>query len=137
MALSKTPKVWKLVPLNVPHEELRSYRRELNELHLDFLLGVGIGICKEIMDKNRNGEEDLRGNRMLWTVEHWMQVLGPCVGENGDFMFEKDSVKIIRAKEFTFAPLFQNARRSEVSYYAARGNASKSEKGGNNTPTVA
>ncbi|OAE29423.1 hypothetical protein AXG93_4548s1000 [Marchantia polymorpha subsp. ruderalis] len=62
------------------------------------------------MDKNQNEGEDLQGNPMLWTIEHWTRVLESCARNNGDFMFEKDSVKITRAEEFTFAPLFRNAR---------------------------
>ncbi|OAE35116.1 hypothetical protein AXG93_672s1020 [Marchantia polymorpha subsp. ruderalis] len=38
MAPSKMAKVRKLVLLKKPYEELRPYRRELSELHLDFLL---------------------------------------------------------------------------------------------------
>ncbi|OAE26459.1 hypothetical protein AXG93_815s1210 [Marchantia polymorpha subsp. ruderalis] len=61
MAPPKTnDRVRKLVPLKVPYEELRPYRRELSELHLDFLLWnwncISASICKEIMDKNRNDE---------------------------------------------------------------------------------
>ncbi|OAE33503.1 hypothetical protein AXG93_1467s1050 [Marchantia polymorpha subsp. ruderalis] len=63
-----------------------------------------------MMDKNRNEENDLRSNPMLWTIDHWTKVLGPCAREDGDYMFEKESVKITRAEEFTFAPLFKNAR---------------------------
>ncbi|OAE18879.1 hypothetical protein AXG93_3022s1030 [Marchantia polymorpha subsp. ruderalis] len=37
-------------------------------------------------------------------------MLGPCVGNKGDFMFEKDSVKITRAEDFTFVALFRNAQ---------------------------
>ncbi|OAE23872.1 hypothetical protein AXG93_3001s1000 [Marchantia polymorpha subsp. ruderalis] len=114
MTPSKTAKGWKLVPLKLSYEELRPYRWKLSELHLDFLLWnwncVSASICKEITDKNRNEGEDLRGNPMLWTIEHWTKVLGPCAGNDGDFMFEKDNVKITRAEEFTFAPLFRNAR---------------------------
>lgn len=47
---------------------------------------------------------------MLWTIDQCTRILGPCAGEDGDFMFEKNSVKITRAEEFTFAPLFKNAR---------------------------
>lgn len=111
MAPSKTPKV---ILLKVPYEELRPYRRELSELHLDLLLWnwncVSASICKEIMDKNRNEGEDLRGYLVLWTIEQRTRVLGPCAGNDGDYMFKKDSVKIIHAEEFTFAPLFRTAR---------------------------
>lgn len=68
-------KVRKLVSLKVPYEELRPFRRDLRELHLDFLIwnwnSISASICKEIMDKNRNEGEDLGGNSMLWTIEHW------------------------------------------------------------------
>lgn len=61
-----------------------------------------------MMDKNKG--DDLRGNLMLWIIGHWTSVLGPCAGEDDDYMFEKESVKITRAEEFTFAPFFKNAR---------------------------
>lgn len=60
------------------------------------------------MNKNRNEGEDRRGNPMLWMIEHWASVMGPCAGSDGDLMFEKDIVKITRAEEFTFGPLFKN-----------------------------
>lgn len=47
---------------------------------------------------------------MLWTIEHWTRVMGLCASNDGDLMFEKDSVKITRAEEFTFGPLFKNGR---------------------------
>lgn len=50
-------------------------------------------ICKEIMDNNRHEDDNLRGNAMLWTLEHCTRILEPCVGKYGDFMFEKKSVK--------------------------------------------
>ncbi|OAE22125.1 hypothetical protein AXG93_1175s1350 [Marchantia polymorpha subsp. ruderalis] len=43
------------------------------------------------MDKNEIETEDLRGNPMLWTIEHWVKVMGPCVGSDGDLLFEKRS----------------------------------------------
>ncbi|OAE29846.1 hypothetical protein AXG93_339s1040 [Marchantia polymorpha subsp. ruderalis] len=114
MAPLTIAKVRKLVSLKMPDAELRPYRRELIELHLDFLVWdwncVSATICKEIIDKNRNKRDDLRGNPMLCTIDHWMRDLEPCAREDDDFMFEKNNVKIIRAEEFTLAPLFKNAR---------------------------
>ncbi|OAE18717.1 hypothetical protein AXG93_4846s1070 [Marchantia polymorpha subsp. ruderalis] len=49
---------------------------------------------------------------MLWTLDHLTRVLRSCAGKDGDFMFEKESVKITRAKEFICAPLFKNPRSS-------------------------
>ncbi|OAE28292.1 hypothetical protein AXG93_2507s1040 [Marchantia polymorpha subsp. ruderalis] len=71
---------------------------------------VEASICKEIIDKNRHDDEDLRGNPLLWTIEHWARVMESCAGSDGDLMFEKDSVKITRAEEFTFGPLFKTGR---------------------------
>lgn len=62
------------------------------------------------MNKNHNEGDDLRGNPMLWTIDHWTKVLEPCAGKDGDYMFEKESIKITRVEEFTFTPLFKNAR---------------------------
>lgn len=107
-------KVRKLVPLKVPYEELRLFRRELSELHLDFLLWnwncTSASLCKEIMDKNRTKGEDLRGNSMLWTMEHWARLMGPCAGSDGDLLFEKSSMNLTRMEEFYFGPLFNNGR---------------------------
>ncbi|OAE22114.1 hypothetical protein AXG93_1175s1240 [Marchantia polymorpha subsp. ruderalis] len=36
--------------------------------------------------------------------------IGPAEGSDGDLMLEKYSVKITRAEEFTFGPLFKNGR---------------------------
>ncbi|OAE34508.1 hypothetical protein AXG93_1299s1220 [Marchantia polymorpha subsp. ruderalis] len=70
-----TAKVQKLILLKVPYAELRPYRRELVELHLDFLLWdwncVSASICKEMMNKNRNEGDHLKNNSMLWRIEHW------------------------------------------------------------------
>ncbi|OAE31763.1 hypothetical protein AXG93_4874s1280 [Marchantia polymorpha subsp. ruderalis] len=64
MAPKKSDKVSKLVPLKVPYEELRPFRRELSKLRLDFLLWnlncVSASICKEIMDKNTTEGVELR-----------------------------------------------------------------------------
>lgn len=49
---------------------------------------------------------------MIWMLEHWTRVFEPCAGNDGDFVFEKESVKVTRAEKFTFAPLFQNPRSS-------------------------
>lgn len=32
-------------------------------------------ICKEVMDNNQQEGTDLRGNPMLWMLEHWTRVL--------------------------------------------------------------
>ncbi|OAE22507.1 hypothetical protein AXG93_4855s1000 [Marchantia polymorpha subsp. ruderalis] len=89
--LKKSDKVRKLISLKMPYEELRSFRRELSELRLDFLLWnwncISASMCKEIMDKNETESEDLQGNPMLWTIEHWTNVMGPCAGSNGDLLF--------------------------------------------------
>ncbi|OAE29486.1 hypothetical protein AXG93_1433s1040 [Marchantia polymorpha subsp. ruderalis] len=115
MAPLKTKdKVQKLVPLKVLYKELRPFMRELSKLHLDFLLWnwncISASICKEIIDKNQTKGMDLRGNPMLWTMEHWAKVMGPCAGSDGDLQFEKSSVKLTRMEEFSFGPLFNNGR---------------------------
>ncbi|OAE30296.1 hypothetical protein AXG93_3964s1090 [Marchantia polymorpha subsp. ruderalis] len=61
MAPKKSDKVRKLVPLKVPYEELRSFRRDLSELRLEFLLWnwncVSVGFFERI----------LKGQRVHWT----------------------------------------------------------------------
>lgn len=73
---------------------------------------MSVTICQELMEKNRNESIDLRGNPLLWTVEHWTHVLEPCADKEVDYTFEKENVKVTRAKEFTFAQLFKNLRSS-------------------------
>ncbi|OAE29425.1 hypothetical protein AXG93_4548s1020 [Marchantia polymorpha subsp. ruderalis] len=98
-------------------------------LHLKFLLWnwncVSATICNEMMDNNRNEGDNLRGNPMLWTLNYWTIVLGSCVGKDGDFMFEKENVKVTRAKEFTFASLFNNVRSSTNGWRTAEYKDSK------------
>ncbi|OAE32869.1 hypothetical protein AXG93_955s1070 [Marchantia polymorpha subsp. ruderalis] len=116
MTRPKKDAVPKLIPLRVPDVELRKYRRELIKMRLDFLLWdwncVLATICKEMINKNRLEGTDLRVNPMLWTFKHWTRVLGSCEGKDGDYTFEKESVKVTQAEEFTFAPLFKNPRSS-------------------------
>ncbi|OAE27859.1 hypothetical protein AXG93_3459s1020 [Marchantia polymorpha subsp. ruderalis] len=115
MAPKKSDRVKKLVPLKVPYEELRPFRRELRELRLEFRLWnwncVSASICKEVMDKNVNEGEELRGNPMLWTIEHWTKVMGPCAGSDRDLLFEKNIVGLTRGEEFSFGPLFDSGRQ--------------------------
>ncbi|OAE24321.1 hypothetical protein AXG93_4265s1020 [Marchantia polymorpha subsp. ruderalis] len=71
------------------------------------------------MDNNRNKGDNLSGNLMLWTLNHWTRVLVPCAWKDRDFMFKKESVKIRRAEEFIFAPLFKNPRSSTNGWQTA------------------
>ncbi|OAE30810.1 hypothetical protein AXG93_857s1120 [Marchantia polymorpha subsp. ruderalis] len=63
------------------------------------------------MDKNKTEGEDLRGNRMLWTIEHWAKVMGSCAGSDRDLLFEKSSVGLMRIEEFSYGPLFSFGRQ--------------------------
>ncbi|OAE21890.1 hypothetical protein AXG93_1998s1300 [Marchantia polymorpha subsp. ruderalis] len=112
--IKKSEKVRKLVPLKVTYEELRPFRRKLSEFRLEFLLRnwncVSVSICKEIVDKNKTEGEDLRGNPMLWTIEHWTKVLGRCAGSDGDLIFEKISVVLTRTEEFSYGTSKAHAR---------------------------
>lgn len=60
--------------------------------------------------------ERLCGNPSIWTIENCARVLKPCEGEDGDYTFDIDSVKVIHAKEKTFAPLFKK-RHSRKNVY--------------------
>lgn len=68
-------------------------------------------MCKEIINKNETKGEDLRGNPMLWTIEHWAKVMGPCAGSDGDLLFEKSSVGLTRTEEFSYGSLFSSGRQ--------------------------
>ncbi|OAE30335.1 hypothetical protein AXG93_4201s1360 [Marchantia polymorpha subsp. ruderalis] len=115
MGPKKSDKVWKLIPMKVPYEELRPFQCELSELRLEFLFWnwncVSASICKEIIDKNHTEGVELQGNSMLWTVEHWTKVMGPCAGSDGDLVFEKSSVGLTRTEEFSYKPLFSSGRQ--------------------------
>ncbi|OAE33771.1 hypothetical protein AXG93_4361s1040 [Marchantia polymorpha subsp. ruderalis] len=115
MGPKKSDKVLKLVSMKVPYEELRPFRRELSELRLEFLFWnwncVSASICKEIIDKNQTEGVELRGNPMLWTIEHWTKAMGPCAGSDGDILFERSSVGLTRTKEFSHRPLFSLRRQ--------------------------
>lgn len=115
MAPKKSDKVRKLVPLKMPYEELRPFKRELSELRLEFLLWnwncVSASICKEVMDKSTTEGQELRGNPMLWTIEYWTKVMGPCAGSDGDLLFEKNSVGLTRGEEFSYGPPFESGRQ--------------------------
>ncbi|OAE32674.1 hypothetical protein AXG93_2384s1000 [Marchantia polymorpha subsp. ruderalis] len=63
------------------------------------------------MDKSTVEGEELLGNPMLWTIEHWTMVLGPCAGSEGDLLFEKNSVGLTRGEEFSYGPLFETGRQ--------------------------
>lgn len=52
-------------------------------------------------DKSTVEGEELRGNPMLWTIKHWTTVLGPCAGNEGDLLFEKNSIGLKRGEEFS------------------------------------
>ncbi|OAE31110.1 hypothetical protein AXG93_1928s1030 [Marchantia polymorpha subsp. ruderalis] len=112
MGPNKSDEVRKLVPMQVPYKELRPFRRELSELRLEFLFWnwkcVSASICKGIMDKNQTEGVELRGNSMLWTVEHWTKVMGPCAGSDEDLLFEKSSVGLTCTKEFSYGPFFSS-----------------------------
>ncbi|OAE25630.1 hypothetical protein AXG93_2506s1100 [Marchantia polymorpha subsp. ruderalis] len=115
MAPKKSEKVRELVPLNVLYEELRSFKHELRELRLDFLLWnwncVSASIWKEVMDKSATEGKELRGNPILWTVKHWTKVMGPYAGSDGDLLFDKNSVGLMRVEKFSYGPLFETGRQ--------------------------
>ncbi|OAE31113.1 hypothetical protein AXG93_150s1020 [Marchantia polymorpha subsp. ruderalis] len=115
MASKKSEKVRKLVPLKVSYKELRPFRRELSELRLEFLLWnwncVSASICKEVLDKSMTKGKELCGNPMLWTIEHWTKVIGPCAGSDGDLLFVKNSVGLTCVEEFSYGPLFESGRQ--------------------------
>ncbi|OAE21290.1 hypothetical protein AXG93_868s1280 [Marchantia polymorpha subsp. ruderalis] len=115
MAPKKSEKVRKLVPLKVPYEELRPFRHELRELRLEFLLWnwncVSASICKEVLDNSATEGKELRGNSMLWIIEHWTKVMGPCTGSDEDLLFDKNSVGLTRGEEFSYGPLFETGRQ--------------------------
>ncbi|OAE20262.1 hypothetical protein AXG93_1332s1000 [Marchantia polymorpha subsp. ruderalis] len=48
---------------------------------------------------------------MLWTIEHWTKVMGPCAGSDGDLLFDKNSVGLTRVEEFSYGPLFETGRQ--------------------------
>ncbi|OAE19009.1 hypothetical protein AXG93_2839s1040 [Marchantia polymorpha subsp. ruderalis] len=65
----------------------------------------------KIMDRNETNGEELQGNLMLRTIEHWAKMMGLCAGSDGDLLFEKSSVGLTRTEEFSYGPLFSFGRQ--------------------------
>ncbi|OAE27860.1 hypothetical protein AXG93_3459s1030 [Marchantia polymorpha subsp. ruderalis] len=51
-----------------------------------------------------------------WQVSDWEQVLGRCAGEEGDFLFECESVQVTKEEEISFEALFKNCKSSKNGY---------------------
>ncbi|OAE27583.1 hypothetical protein AXG93_2779s1330 [Marchantia polymorpha subsp. ruderalis] len=54
------------------------------------------------------------GNPAIWTIEDWTKVLGPCVGEDGDYTFDSDSVKECSGGLDVDSPAFTNDLRDNM-----------------------
>ncbi|OAE33325.1 hypothetical protein AXG93_4123s1000 [Marchantia polymorpha subsp. ruderalis] len=51
-----------------------------------------------------------------WQVNDWEQVLGRCAGEEGDLLFECESVHVTKEEEISFGTLFKNYKSSKNGY---------------------
>ncbi|OAE23368.1 hypothetical protein AXG93_1660s1270 [Marchantia polymorpha subsp. ruderalis] len=49
-------------------------------------------------------------------VSDWEQVLGRCAGEEGDLLFECESVQVTKEEEISFGALFKNSKSSKNGY---------------------
>ncbi|OAE19091.1 hypothetical protein AXG93_2062s1020 [Marchantia polymorpha subsp. ruderalis] len=57
-----------------------------------------------------------RSHPERWRVSDWEQVLGRCAGEEGDLLFECESVHLSKEEEITFGALFKNRKSSKNGY---------------------
>lgn len=113
-----------LSALKVSELRLIAYRNELIAAKLEFLLWGWNWVCAAMVQEWHDGRaskaEGLRGNPAIWTIEDWAKILGPCAREDGDYTFDNNSVKMTRAKEKTFAPLFKKSRSCKNGYQTTK-----------------
>ncbi|OAE32328.1 hypothetical protein AXG93_2801s1010 [Marchantia polymorpha subsp. ruderalis] len=106
-----------MVPLRVPQVGLRAFQDELTAVKLDFFLWGWNWVCPAMVQEwLREKDQPPRGYRPhpeRWRVSDWEQVLGRCAGEEGDLMFECESVHLSKEEEITFGALFKNRKSSK------------------------
>lgn len=109
-----------MVPLRVPQVGLRAFQDELTAVKLDFFLWGWNWVCPAMVQEwLREKDQPPRGYRPhpeRWRVSDWEQVLGRCAGEEGDLMFECESVHLSKEEEITFGALFKNRKSSKNGY---------------------
>lgn len=86
----------RMVPLKVPQIGLRAFQYELLAVKLDFVQWGWNWVClKMVREWLREKNQPPRGYRPhpeRWQVSDLEQVLGRCAGEEGDLLFECESV---------------------------------------------
>ncbi|OAE32125.1 hypothetical protein AXG93_2912s1140 [Marchantia polymorpha subsp. ruderalis] len=107
----------RMVPLKVPQIGLRAFQDELLAVKLDFLLWGWNWVCSEMVREwLRKKNQPLRGYRPhpeRWQVSDWERILGRCAGEEGDLVFECESVQVTKEEEISFGALFKNCKSSK------------------------
>ncbi|OAE32331.1 hypothetical protein AXG93_3017s1000 [Marchantia polymorpha subsp. ruderalis] len=113
----------KLVPLKVPYEELQSFRRKLNKLHLDFLRWnwnyISASICKEIMDKNWNKGEELRGTNG-WKTADYKDLMRRAIALDDMHILRPQRTTYVTAWQVGFFERVMKANRNTVLDDSAR-----------------
>lgn len=91
VAMKRASRLW-LLSLKIPEFGLRVYRQELITAKVNFLLcdwnWISATIVKEWQEERASDTDVLRCNLESWTIDHLVQVLGPCAGEEDDYTYD-------------------------------------------------
>lgn len=103
-----------LKTLRVPKVGLRAFWDELTAAKLNFLLWGWNWICTAIVKewyevRTLEGTE-ICGRLESWTIEQWAQVLEPYVCQEGNLLYDHQSVKVTQREVKTFITLFKSPR---------------------------
>ncbi|OAE35455.1 hypothetical protein AXG93_2587s1710 [Marchantia polymorpha subsp. ruderalis] len=110
----------RMVPLRVPQVGLRAFQDKLMAVKLGLLLWGWNWVCpamvREWLRERNQPPRDYRSHPERWQVSDWEQVLGRCAGEEGDLLFECESVQVTKEEEIPFGALFKNCKSSKNRY---------------------
>ncbi|OAE26916.1 hypothetical protein AXG93_694s1020 [Marchantia polymorpha subsp. ruderalis] len=119
--MSRAPQL-RMVSLKLPQIGLRAFQNELTAVRLDFLLcphrrnWVCPEMVREWLRERNQPPRGFRSHPERWQVEHWEQVLGRCEGEQGDLLFDCESVQVTKEDEVSFGALFKTGKHSKNGY---------------------
>ncbi|OAE34038.1 hypothetical protein AXG93_4142s1230 [Marchantia polymorpha subsp. ruderalis] len=105
----------RMVPLKVPQIERRAFQNEMSAVKLDFLLKRGKIGCS----RRWSGSGCWRRTNLRAVFDHirdWEEVLGRCAGEEGDLLFNCESVQVTKEEEISFGALFKKSKSSKNGY---------------------
>ncbi|OAE31501.1 hypothetical protein AXG93_2109s1000 [Marchantia polymorpha subsp. ruderalis] len=89
-------------------------------LKFNFLLWgwnwVCLAMVREWLGEKDQPPRGYRPHPERWQVSDCEQVLGRCVGEEGDLLFDCGSVQVTKEEEISFDALFKNSKSSKNGY---------------------